>query len=190
MTVSRTGEYCAQLQIYSFANSMATLTHRRMDRTPQAVSEARKPATAGRSEARSAQPVPVRSNQVMQRRVLPAKLKVNRPGDEYDREADRGADTVMRMPDTGAKPEVVNQVSLAGSVQRACACGGTSEDCRGHPEMVQRRSAVPVTGGSAPPIVHDVIRSPGHALDAGTGSWNGASATTLQIGGQYQTSCP
>ena len=34
--------------------------------------------------------------------VPQAKLKVSRPGDRYEQEADRMADTVLRMPDTGS----------------------------------------------------------------------------------------
>ena len=34
--------------------------------------------------------------------ALQAKLKVSRPGDRYEQEADRVADTVMAMPDTGS----------------------------------------------------------------------------------------
>src|SRR5919109_136847 len=59
-----------------------------------------------------------------------------------------------------------------GLLQRKCACGGMTgmdgecETCRG--KRLQRRA----TGHGAlhltPPIVHDVLRSPGQPLDAAT----------------------
>jgi len=59
------------------------------------------------------------------------------------------------------------------ALRRACACGGTPgptgecEACRQKRVAVQRsaRSAAPML---APPIVHDVLRSAGSPLDAGT----------------------
>src|SRR5262249_2574029 len=63
-----------------------------------------------------------------------------------------------------------------GSVlQRACACGqhtgtgGECEDCKQKREGTLQRSAVnsgPIN--AAPPIVHDVLRSPGQPLDPAT----------------------
>jgi hypothetical protein len=51
----------------------------------------------------------VSGNQAVQRllnsRVVQAKLIVGQPGDRYEREADRVADQVMRMPDPLIKPE-------------------------------------------------------------------------------------
>src|SRR5258705_5966953 len=51
-------------------------------------------------------------------RAIQAKLRVGEPGDQFEVEADRVADQVMRMPEP--------------SVQRACACGGTCDDCQEH----------------------------------------------------------
>lgn len=90
-----------------------------------------------------------------------AKLTIDAPGDHYEQEADRVANQVMRMP--------------APQLQRECACGGSCSECRKgkqghqHPRL-QRKSA----GGSslgpteAPPLVHQVLRSPGQPLDAAT----------------------
>jgi hypothetical protein len=55
-----------------------------------------------------------------------------------------------------------------GTLQRKCACGGSGSsggECEGCKEKLQRRAAGngPET---APPIVHDVLRSPGQPLDA------------------------
>jgi hypothetical protein len=68
----------------------------------------------------------------------------------------------------------------SGLLQRKCACGGTPgqsgecEECRKKREtgMLQRFGAPPSTLNSqrceAPPIVHEVLRSPGEPLDATT----------------------
>ncbi len=83
-------------------------------------------------------------------------LMVNQPGDAYEIEADRVADHVMTMP----KPQV----------QRGCACGGTCDDCRTNdePAGLQRAAAASAGPDTAPPIVHEVLREPGRALDPST----------------------
>ena len=76
---------------------------------------------------------PALSNQAMQRalksHVLQAKLTVNQPGDIYEQEADRVADTVMRMPEpaTALRPAESGAVSR---VQRKCSCGGSCDKCK------------------------------------------------------------
>src|SRR6266487_493420 len=61
--------------------------------------------------------------------------------------------------------------------QRKCACGqhtgagGECEECRQKREGMLQRAAVsasPVIGRGVPPIVHEVLSSPGKALDTGT----------------------
>jgi len=66
-------------------------------------------------------------NQALQRalgsRMLQAKLTVNRPGDTYEQEADRMADTVMRVPATEGeekKQGLVHAMDAPASVQRMC----------------------------------------------------------------------
>jgi len=61
-----------------------------------------------------------------------------------------------------------------GFLQRKCACGGTPgvdgecAECRAK-RLSMQRSATPNAGPSAvPPIVHEVLRSPGQPLDTGT----------------------
>ncbi|HEV2956329.1 MAG TPA: DUF4157 domain-containing protein [Xanthobacteraceae bacterium] len=68
-------------------------------------------------------------------------LVVNTPGDAWEQEADRVAGQVMRMAAPG--------VPIA-------------------PVRVQRHDASAGGGGIAPPIVHEVLRSPGQPLDAAT----------------------
>jgi Domain of unknown function (DUF4157)/Phospholipase A2 len=59
--------------------------------------------------------------------------------------------------------------SLNGRLQRKCACGGSgSSECAGCQEKreqeVQRAAAQPAAANTAPPIVHDVLRSSGQLL--------------------------
>jgi hypothetical protein len=59
-----------------------------------------------------------------------------------------------------------------GTLQRKCACGGSGgsgggcEECK--KKTLQRRAATTGEPATAPPIVHDVLRSPGQPLDAST----------------------
>jgi hypothetical protein len=92
---------------------------------------------------------------------IQTKLAINLPGDEYEQEADRISERVMRMPEP--------------QVQRACDCGGGCPQCQAEQagresERVQTRSAGPggPVGAEAPPGVHEVLRLPGQPLDAAT----------------------
>lgn len=75
-------------------------------------------------------------------------LAVNRSGDAYEREAERVAEQVLRMdaPTPGASPAVPN----------------------GRQQVARARSADQTDVSAAPPIVHEVLGSPGQALNAGT----------------------
>jgi hypothetical protein len=61
-----------------------------------------------------------------------------------------------------------------GSLQRKCACDSTDglsgdcEECSGKRLTVQRHTGGSAEASSAPPIVHDVLNSPGQPLDADT----------------------
>lgn len=76
--------------------------------------------------------------------ALQKKLTVNEPGDAYEQEADRVAEGVMRMP---APVSAVSR-NTAPAISRAATGDGG--------------------GAEAPAIVHDVLRSSGQPLDAGT----------------------
>ena len=89
------------------------------------------------------------------------RLAINKPGDNYEQEADRLAEQVMRTPEP--------------QHQRACPCGGGCPRCQtrnpGHGnEHAQMNSAAPsgVSFTDAPTSVHEVLSSPGHPLDART----------------------
>ncbi len=59
-------------------------------------------------------------------------------------------------------------------LQRTCACGQHTvggeecEQCKGRQQQLQRESAWPTAQGHAPPIVHEVLHSPGQPLDRET----------------------
>jgi hypothetical protein len=111
-------------------------------------------------------------------RGIQRKLTVNAPGDAYEQEADRVSEQVMRMhePRTAAAHAIsAASAGSAADVQRACECGGTCNDCKKkHPEgdhaRVQMKAAGTANAGGveAPPIVHEVLRSPGQPLDPAT----------------------
>lgn len=104
--------------------------------------------------------------------ALQAKLAVNHPGDQYEQEADRVADQVMRMPVAGMGALALAPPA-APTLQRKCACSGSGEsggscsECAEKKEL-QRSADTPSPVPEAPPIVNDVIRSPGEPLDAAT----------------------
>ncbi len=79
---------------------------------------------------------------------------------------------------TQAKVSLIPKPSMASMqtqiLQRKCACGGTPgvdgecEECRAKRLSLQRATASPSPTTSVPPIVHDVLNSPGQPLDART----------------------
>src|SRR5690348_12312367 len=58
-----------------------------------------------------------------------------------------------------------------GMIQRKCACGGAPgvdgecAECRAKKLGLQRQATSSVTPAAVPPIVHDVLNSPGQPLD-------------------------
>lgn len=103
---------------------------------------------------------------------LQSKLAVNEPGDEHEREADHVADTVMRTPGPFHREAPGAQSAGVPSLQRQCACGGSESMCGACQEerevKLQRAPARNSSAGDAPPIVHEVLRSPGQPLDPQT----------------------
>ena len=96
--------------------------------------------------------------------TIQAKLAINTPGDAYEQEADHVAEQVMRMSEPNPK--------------RGCACGGGCSTCHSGKVGNERLSLQPKYIGlsdsgqvAAPPIVHDVLASPGQPLDASTRSF-------------------
>lgn len=97
-------------------------------------------------------------NQALLRR-LQAKLAVGPVDDPLEHEADRVADQVMRMAD----PARVSS-SPALQLQRKCAECEEEQD----QQTLQKKSAGGADPQTAPPIVDEVLRSPGEPLDAAT----------------------
>jgi hypothetical protein len=92
--------------------------------------------------------------------AIQPKLVVNEPGDAYEQEADRVADQVMRMP----APELS---IAAGPPQLSRKCDGCEEEDKKKLQM-KSAGASEAAASEAPPIVHEVLRSPGQPLDAPT----------------------
>lgn len=85
---------------------------------------------------------------------LQTKLRISEPGDEYERESDHIADQIMRMPEPSLQRQIESE----------------EED----EEIIQRKATPtsPLTSDSSPadvpPIVHEVLNSPGQPLDPET----------------------
>lgn len=100
-------------------------------------------------------------------------LRIGAPSGVFEQEADRVADEIVSgRPRSGWS---LSQVSFGQSVQRKCACGGSGgadgecEECKEKKEKtLQRKATGPSPTGMAPPIVHDVLKSPGQPLDRST----------------------
>src|SRR5437868_7786542 len=72
---------------------------------------------------------------------------------------------------TIAEPLIMHPAAF---LQRKCACGGTPgvdgecAECRSKRLALQRRSPSQTGLSTVPPIVHNVLRSPGQPLESGT----------------------
>lgn len=102
--------------------------------TSQVASQHTQPCR-GKQPLRGA-PTPAQSNQAIQRLLrsglIQPKLTVNRPGDQFEQEADRVADEIMRMPEP--------------KVQRACAAcdgGKPCPKCAGEESVLRRKAKAP-----------------------------------------------
>lgn len=93
--------------------------------------------------------------------TIQTKLTINQPGDRYEQEADRVADQVMRMPEPSfqhqMEPEAKDE---AGMVQRKAITNSITP--------LQSSSTDHNQSVEVPPIVDEVLRSPGQSLDLAT----------------------
>ena len=99
-------------------------------------------------------------NQALQRKLhacgVQAKLSISEPGDRFEREADRAADDVMRMPDPGAGARIERHAGQR--VQRKCAaCGGQPQQgkpncaaCEAEEMGIQRQPAAAAAPSASP----------------------------------------
>jgi Domain of unknown function (DUF4157) len=88
---------------------------------------------------------------------LQPKIAIGAVNDPLEHEADRVADQVMRMPD----PDLSITSALA-QLSRKCAACEEEEKA----QKLQTKPAGLPAADAAPPIVHEVLRSPGQPLDA------------------------
>ncbi|HEV2387308.1 MAG TPA: DUF4157 domain-containing protein [Candidatus Acidoferrales bacterium] len=127
------------------------------------------PAAAPHPVARIAALQQTFGNQATQRFMQRQPL-VSEPGDPLEREADRVAEHVT----AGSPPGGVGTASIAAgapaALQRACSCGGTCAECQEEDQRSIRRKAATASSPAeaAPPIVDEVLRSPGQPLDSAT----------------------
>jgi hypothetical protein len=104
--------------------------------------------------------------------AIQAKLAVNTPGDQYEQEADRVADQVMRMPEPSSVAGSALSSDVSG-VQRKSSCE-SCDDCQGKQEheyvqlQLSPADSIKLGQTEAPPIVREVLRSPGQPLDPAT----------------------
>jgi hypothetical protein len=101
-------------------------------------------------------------------------LRIGAPDDAYEREADRVANQVIAGG--GKLNWSLSGMSMTPRLQRKCSCGGSEgaggecEECKKEEgndgkKVLQRKATGPVEADVAPPIVHEVLKSPGEALD-------------------------
>jgi len=95
-----------------------------------------------------------KNKQFLQRRAT----HISEPGDRYEQEADRIADQVMRMPEPTAKNQVGSEKE--GVLQRKASVNSITP--------VQPSSPGQDRLSEVPPIVDEVLRSPGQPLDTET----------------------
>ncbi|HXZ39751.1 MAG TPA: DUF4157 domain-containing protein [Terriglobales bacterium] len=106
-------------------------------------------------------------------------LRIGPPNDYFEQEADRIADEVMAG---GAKLDwSFSRISIDPPLQRKCSCGGSGgsdgqcEECKEKEQKtLQRKAADAVESDVAPPIVHEVLDSPGQPLGSLTLSFMGS----------------
>ena len=108
---------------------------------------------------------------------MQAKLEVGAVDDPLEHEADRVAEQVLGMPDPAPRASTSVR-SGAPTLQRKCSCGGSCDKCQAEQSedergRVQRKQVAGASGHStpaitAPPIVNQVLRSPGQPLDTAT----------------------
>ena len=99
-------------------------------------------------------------------------LLIGEPNDSFELEADRVADQVIAGGATVGPEWSLSKMSIGSHLQRKCACGGSGEceECKGE-KALQRKAAGSQRSGYAPPIVHEVLSSPGTPLDQATRSF-------------------
>ncbi len=163
-SIQSSGRYPIMLAVKTIANPKSAATSEKTENPAHA------PAKPTLNPAWTRLALGLQSSDTALRRPatpgLQFKLTINQPGDEDEQEADRVSEQVMRMTGPGS--------ATTGSLQRKCACGGSGQagecdECRQEQgPLVQRRATRETGSVEAPPNVHEVLGSPGQALDPAT----------------------
>jgi hypothetical protein len=101
-------------------------------------------------------------------------LRIGEADNSLEREADRVTDAVMAYGRFRTDWSL-SRISIAGNLLRKCTCGGSAgaeeecDQCRKKEEgTLQRKASGPAEPQLAPPIVQEVLNSPGQPLDRAT----------------------
>ncbi|HZU10869.1 MAG TPA: hypothetical protein VFA02_13280, partial [Pseudacidobacterium sp.] len=102
---------------------------------------------------------------------LMRKLAIGETNDPLEAEADRMAERVLRMTDPAHAASAPSHT--APTLRRKCSCEGSGTKCKECEEAergkkLHRKPQTTSAPAEAPPIVHDVLRSPGQPLDTAT----------------------
>src|SRR5882672_8881448 len=119
-------------------------------------------------------PPPAVSISALSQPAFQPKLAVNEAGDQYEQEADRVAEQVMRMPEPGI-PQAKSSLRAVPLVQRKCAQCEEEEKlqrkcakCEEEEKLQRKETSGSSQPGVAPAIVHEVLNSSGQPLDSAT----------------------
>jgi hypothetical protein len=121
-----------------------------LSRTNKAVTSAR-----GRTSSKSA----------------PERLWIGETNDYFEQEAERIADEVLAGGSVGPAWSL-SRISIGTNLQRKCECGrpgtpeGECEECQKRKMPLQRSVTSDMALATVPPLVYEVLRSPGQPLDA------------------------
>lgn len=98
---------------------------------------------------------------------LQAKLVVGAVDDPLEREADRVAEQVMRMPEQAAATSI-SASSLSRHKCAACQADEKNEESRSKLSRKESAGAAPLHEVEVQPVVHEALLSPGEPLDPST----------------------
>ncbi len=102
---------------------------------------------------------------------LQCKLAIGSSTDPLEAEADAAADRVMRMAEPAGR---LSHSAAEPMLRRTCACESSGQPCANcqkeekEKKKLMRKTSGGVAPMEAPPVVHEVLRSPGQQLDAAT----------------------
>jgi hypothetical protein len=104
-------------------------------------------------------------------KTAPGSLRIGESNDYFEQEADRIADEVLAGSKAGLAWSL-SRIGIGTNLQRKCVCGrsegpeGECEECKKKEMLLQRRATSELAHVAVPPLVYEVLRSPGQPLDA------------------------